>query len=152
MKRYLFLILIFVCFLVGCSEDSDTSFSNETEGSGGSLAIFALKNNYLYTVDYEKLNVFSLINGEQPVKVNEIYVGFNIETLFSDADYLYIGSRNGMYIYSIENPESPKKLSAVQHLTACDPVVSNGKNAFVTLHSNSVCGNNVNILEVYNVE
>jgi hypothetical protein len=132
----------------GCNADGETNGASN-DGTGGSLAIFALKGNYLYTVDQQKLNVFSLINQEQPVKVNDVFVGFDIETLFSHENYLYIGSRNGMFIYSIVNPETPVLLSNVQHLTACDPVVSNGNYSFVTLHSNTVCGNNINLLEVY---
>lgn len=148
MKKNIFIVLVLVFFINACSGDSETG-ANSGDGTGGSLAIFALKGNYLYTVDNEKLNVFSLINQEQPVKVNDIYVGFDIETLFSNDDYLYIGSRNGMFIYSITNPEAPVLLSNVQHLTACDPVISNGTHSFVTLHSNTICGNNTNILEVY---
>ena len=122
MKKNIFIVLVLAFFINACSGDSETG-ANSGDGTGGSLAIFALKGNYLYTVDNEKLNVFSLINQEQPVKVNDIYVGFDIETLFSNDDYLYIGSRNGMFIYSITNPEAPVLLSNVQHLTACDPVI-----------------------------
>ncbi|MFV0565225.1 MAG: LVIVD repeat-containing protein [Flavobacteriaceae bacterium] len=149
MKKYL-LAALFAVAILACSEDSSNAETSQV-GTGGSLAIFALKGHYLYTVDNNALNVFSLINEAQPVKVNEVFVGFSIETLFSDANYLYIGSREGMYIYNIENPEAPKRLAAVQHLTACDPVVSNGQYAFVTLHSTSICGNNTNVLEVYDV-
>ncbi len=149
MKKYGAFLLLLVLFITACSSDSDMG-SKSTEGTGGSLAIFALKGNYLYTVDNERLNVFSLINAELPVKINDISVGFNIETLFSNGDYLYIGSRNGMFIYSIVNPENPLLLSSVAHLTACDPVISNGTHSFVTLHSNTSCGNNLNVLQVYN--
>ncbi|GGF12751.1 hypothetical protein [Flavobacterium limi] len=139
--------LLIVLFLIGCS-DSDSSGSGEI-GQGGSLAVFAIKGNYLYSVDEMKLNVFSLIDKEKPVKVNEIQIGFNIETLFSYGENLYIGSRNGMFIYSVKNPENPTKLSAVQHFTACDPVIANDTHSFVTLNSNTFCGNNINVLQVY---
>lgn len=136
--------------MLGCSSDSDTGTNlGSNDGTGGSLAIFALKGNYLYTVDNMKLNVFSLINSSEPVKVNDVNVGFDIETLFSNGEYLFIGSRDGMYIYSVSNPENPQQLSSVQHFTACDPVVANDTHSFVTLHSTSVCGNNINSLEIY---
>lgn len=141
-------IYIALLLLVSCSNDSDST-SAEANGTGGSLAIFALKGDYLYTVDESNLNVFSLINTSQPSKVNEVPIGFNIETLFANGDYLFVGSRSGMFIYSIVNPENPQLLSAVEHFTACDPVVANDTHAFVTLHSNTVCGNNTNILEIY---
>ena len=151
MKRIIqYFSMIAILILTGCSDDSDSSARNESgDGSGGSLAVFALKGDYLYTVDHADLNVFSLLADTGPVKVNAVQVGFNIETLFSDGNYLYIGSANGMFIYSIENPENPIMLSAVQHITACDPVVANSTHAFVTLHSNTFCGNATNILEVY---
>ncbi|PXY42516.1 hypothetical protein DMB65_00365 [Flavobacterium cheongpyeongense] len=139
-----------ILFLIGCS-DSDSSGSGEI-GQGGSLAVFAIKGNYLYSVDEMKLNVFSLIDKEKPVKVNEIPIGFNIETLFSYGENLYVGSRNGMFIYSIKNPENPTKLSAVQHFTACDPVIANNTHSFVTLNSNTFCGNNINVLQVYDTK
>lgn len=148
MKKNILVLLIVAIFINACSSDSESNGASN-DGTGGSLAIFALKGNYLYTVDIESINVFSLINQEQSVKVNEISVGFDIETLFSKDNYLYIGSRNGMFIYSIVNPENPILLSNVQHLTACDPVISNGNYSFVTLHSNTICGNNINVLEVY---
>ena len=150
MKYLKFLILLLV--FIGCSDEgnNDTGASN-AEGQGGSLAIFALKNNYLYTVDYQNLNVFSLIDSDKPTKVNTITVGFNIETLFSNDQYLYIGSRNGIFIYNIENPENPTLLSSVQHFNSCDPVISNGTHAYVTLHSNNNCGNNINVLQIYDI-
>lgn len=149
MKNKIIFVIILLSFFAinSCSSDADNSSSKD--GTGGSLAIFALKGNYLYTVDDQKLNVFSLINAQQPVKVNEVWVGFAIETLFSFEDKLYVGSRNGMFIYSITNPEAPVQLSNVQHFTSCDPVVSNGTTTFVTLHSNNFCGNNTNLLEIY---
>jgi hypothetical protein len=149
MKYLNFLILLLV--FIGCSDEGNNTETSSTEGQGGSLAIFALKNDYLYTVDDQNLNVFSLINSAKPTKVNTVNVGFNIETLFSNDHYLYIGSRNGMFIYDIQNPENPTLLSSVQHFTSCDPVIANGTHAFVTLHSNNNCGNNINVLQVYEI-
>ena len=148
-KTIIFLLLIAI---LGCSQNDSKSSeaAANPDGSGGSLAIFVLKGNYLYSVDDSKLNVFSLIEPANPVKVNDINVGFNIETLFTNGEYLFIGSRNGMFIYDVVNPENPTKLSSVQHFTACDPVVANATHSFVTLHSNTNCGNMINVLQVYN--
>ncbi|MFV8345422.1 hypothetical protein [Flavobacterium sp. ZB4P13] len=148
MKKIIYLFTL--VFLLGCT-NNDSSESGAV-GQGGSLAVFAIKGNYLYCVDQMKLNVFSLINNEKPVKVNEVPIGFNIETLFSYGDNLFIGSRNGMFIYSITNPENPTKLSSVQHFTACDPVIANSTHSYVTLNSNTTCGNNINVLQVYDTK
>ncbi|RDI57624.1 LVIVD repeat-containing protein [Flavobacterium glaciei] len=148
MKKIISFVLF--VFIMGCSDSDSTQ--NGDIGQGGSLAVFAIKGNYLYGVDQMKLNVFSLINPEKPVKVNEITIGFDIETLFSYGDNLFIGSRNGMFIYSITNPENPTKLSSVQHFTACDPVIANSTHSYVTLNSNATCGNNTNVLQVYDTK
>lgn len=152
---YTLICILFVFVTISCSSDNtesqDSSAPSPSDGKGGSLATFALKGNYLYTVDYQNLNIFSIQNKENPVKVNQKNVGFNIETLYSLDNYLFIGSRNGMFIYDISNPENPNLLSEAQHFTACDPVVANQTHAFVTLHSNTNCGNNLNTLMVYDI-
>ncbi|WP_299365819.1 hypothetical protein [Winogradskyella sp.] len=153
MKK-IYTILTFALMLLGCSSDStsnDSSNSFTETGQGGSLARFSIYLDYLYVVDDSNLNVFSIVNNEQPVLVNTVPIGFNIETLFNYRNYLYIGSRNGMFIYSIANPETPSYLSDVQHFTACDPVVANDTHAFVTLHTNIGCGIDINVLEIYDV-
>ena len=111
MKKYLLILIISIA--ISC--ESDTS-NNEAQvptvdGQGGSLARFTLKGNYLYTVDDFGLNVFNVSNTSDPVKVNSVPIGFNIETLFGYKDYLYIGSQNGMFIYDLVNPEFPKEKS-----------------------------------------
>ncbi|WP_299127039.1 hypothetical protein [uncultured Winogradskyella sp.] len=151
--KNIYTLLIIITLLLGCSSDSasnDASTFNET-GQGGSLARFALYSDYLYVVDDTNLNVFSIVDQQQPVLVNTVNIGFNIETLFHLKNHLYIGSRNGMYIYNINNPEEPTYVSDVQHLTACDPVVANETHAFVTLHTNIGCGVNLNVLEIYDI-
>lgn len=150
MRKIIFL-LVFVVTIFSCSEENGMSDTAGTDGQGGSMATFTLKGDYLYIVDAFDLSVFNISNSEEPVFVNKVPIGFNIETLFSYKDYLYIGSRNGMFIYSLSNPEFPEQLSSVQHFTACDPVVANDTHAFVTLHSNTFCGSNINVLEVYDI-
>lgn len=150
--RKLVLLSLGVCLFFSCSKDGAQGDAAAPDGQGGSLATFTLKGDYLYVVDEYDLNVFSISNTEEPVLVNKVDIGFDIETLFGYKDYLYIGSRNGMFIYSLNDPEFPKKMSGVQHFTACDPVVANDTHAYVTLHSNSFCGNNINVLEIYDVQ
>ena len=155
MKKLLLLFLAFALF-IACSDGSaaDSPSDANSDGKGGSMATFILKNNYLYTVDQMNLNVFSVTDQSNPVKLNTVNVGFNIETLFSMGNYLFIGSQNGMFIYSIaQNPEVPTFVSQAQHFTACDPVVANSNYAFVTLHTNSICnpGITINKLMVYHI-
>ncbi len=155
MKKYIYSIVIAI-LIVACSSDSSSTESSalnsgDSIGQGGSLATFVIKGDYLYTVDNEDLNVFNITTTSDPVLVNTVRIGFDIETLFGYRDYLYIGSRSGMFIYDINNPEFPTELSSVQHFTSCDPVVANSEYAFVTLWSDLGCNGFVNQLEVYDV-
>ncbi|MBQ4804214.1 hypothetical protein J8L88_15225 [Aquimarina sp. MMG015] len=152
MKKCILMILTsFIIFSCDSDSSNDSLSPINNDGIGGSLATFTLKGDYLYTVDNTDLTVFNITDIKDPVQVNTIPIGFNIETLFSYKDYLYIGSRNGMFIYGLTNPEFPEKLSQVEHFTACDPVIANDTHAFVTLHSDTFCGNNLNVLQIYDV-
>ena len=136
MKKYIYIITLVIVAL-GCSSDGTSSGESlstaDSVGQGGSLATFVIKGNYLYTVDNEDLNVFNITNTSEPVLVNTVRIGFDIETLFSYRNYLYIGSRNGMFIYGVDSPEFPEQLSSVQHF------------------SDLGCNGFVNQLEVYDV-
>lgn len=152
------ILTLFIFIACGSDSESDggptlvnRTTPEPTTGQGGSLATFAIKGDYLYTVDHEDLNVFSIQNPDQPVLVNSTWVGFEIETLFGYKDFLFIGSRNGMFIFSLEDPEQPRNRSTVEHFTACDPVVANDSLAFVTLHSARACNTDVNQLEIYDI-
>ncbi len=154
MKKIILLILT-IAITVACSQDGENGAANElapnSDGQGGSLARFAMLNDYLYTVDEYGLNVYNIASPADPVFVNNIPIGFRIETLFNYKEYLYIGSQNGMFIYSVSNPEFPEYLAEVQHFTSCDPVVANATTAFVTLWSDLGCGTTVNQLEIYDI-
>lgn len=153
MRKIVYIFLgSLITVLVSCNSDStdSASFASET-GQSGSLARFTILDNHLYTVDNQNLNVFDINDRENPVQVNSVNVGFDIETLFSYKSYLYIGSRNGMFIYDANNFETPQLLSSVQHFTACDPVIATPTHAFVTLKGGNLCGANLNVLEVYDV-
>ncbi|MEW4924178.1 hypothetical protein [Algibacter sp. 2305UL17-15] len=150
MKKFTFICMLLT--ILSCDNDSDTNNSQTDTGQGGSLARFTILNDYLYTVDDQSLNVFNISTKTNPVLVNKPFIGFNIETLVSYKDYLYIGSRNGMFIYETSNPEDPKQLSSVQHFTACDPVIANDTHAFVTLDASLGCGRNVSALQIYDLE
>lgn len=153
MKK-LFVFIVSILVFTACnqaSNDTARGSNSSVDGQGGSLATFILKGNYLYTVDFKNLSVFNISNTTKPVKVNTVNVGFDIETLFSYGNFLFIGSRDAMFIYDISNAELPKKMSQSNHFRSCDPVVANGTNAYVTLHSNSSCRGTVNELRTYDV-
>lgn len=109
-------------------------------GQGGSLARFKIVTDYLYTVDSHSINVFNIENLDSPEKLESVYAGFDIETIFNLGDNLFLGSRSGMYIYDISSPSKPVSVSEFQHGTACDPVVADENYAYVTLRGGNSCG------------
>ena len=153
-KLYYFLISALV-LMYACDQDSNDPVNSSdisVDGQGGSLATFALRGDYLYTVDEFNLSVFNVQEVNNPVRVNTLDIGFDIETLFGFKDYLFIGSQNALFIYDITNPELPKQLSRSDHFRSCDPVVANDDYAFVTLHANTFCEGTVNELRTYDIE
>lgn len=142
----------------GASADAvSSSFSNlsnsgaETVGRGGSLARFTISQGTLYAVDDSRLKAFSLANERQPEFVQNIEIGFGIETIFPTSDKLFIGSTTGMQIFSIEDPLVPEHLSTFEHVLSCDPVVVAGNLAYVTLWGGRDCGSVGDQLEIIDV-
>src|SRR5436190_9136628 len=109
-------------------------------GLAGSMARFALINDYLYTVDRHSLKCFSLSNAFNPHQVSYIGAGWDIETIFPFKDKLFLGSMGGVFIYDISNPINPVKESDFVHARACDPVIADDNNAFITLREGTMCG------------
>jgi hypothetical protein len=129
-----------------------------TLGTGGSMARFAIVDKYLYAVDDYDLNVFDLENPDLPEIKSAQNIGWGIETIFPYKSNLFIGSRNGMFVYGLENPELPTYQSQVNHVTTCDPVVANDDYAFVTLraeNNDSWCGdaftNQLDVIDISDV-
>ncbi|MCJ7468074.1 MAG: hypothetical protein MUO53_15455 [Maribacter sp.] len=124
-------------------------------GQGGSLARFKIVNDFLYAVDSHTLNVFNIQDLENPKDLDDVYAGFDIETIFNRGQYLFLGSMRGMYIYDISSPVTPVFVSEFQHGTACDPVVVDGDYAYVTLRGGNACGateSGLFIVDISNIE
>jgi hypothetical protein len=84
--------------------------------------------------------VFEISDLENPKDLEDIYAGFDIETIFNSGNNLFLGSMRGMYIYDITSPATPTFISEFQHGTACDPVIVDGDYAYVTLRGGNNCG------------
>ncbi|WP_394750256.1 LVIVD repeat-containing protein [Spongiimicrobium salis] len=111
-----------------------------TVGQGGSLARFVIAKNHLYAVGSHTISTFDIENLEAPQAKEQVYAGFDIETIFNRGEHLFLGSQRGMYIYDISSPATPTFVSEFQHGTACDPVVVDGDYAYVTLRGGNNCG------------
>jgi hypothetical protein len=146
--------LLFLFLFSGCQYGSDmgSDFSSG-EGTGGSMARFTITANHLYVVDQTSLKVFSLNNAQKPEFLVTRNIGFGIETIFPINQNLFLGTSTGMYIYDIKTPENPQKVSFYQHVYSCDPVVSDGKYAYVTLSSaNQRCWRATNELQIIDLQ
>jgi len=136
--------------------DGGPFFESAADGGGntgteGSMARFSLNENYLYVADESSLSAFDISSPSNPVRLNNEYVGWQVETIFNYQDHLYLGSSTGMYIYSIENPEAPQKVSFLQHVQGCDPVVVKDNYAYVTIRGGNACGQDLNLLEIVDI-
>jgi hypothetical protein len=119
---------------------------------GSSMAVFAIINNFLYTVDQSRLNTFSIADPLHPKLENSQEVNWNVETIFPFKDKLFVGSMTGMFMYGIEDPAKPALIGQFNHARVCDPVVADEKYAYVTLRNGSACGGFLNQIDVINIE
>lgn len=155
-KKYFYFLLVPVMFFA-CEKNSSSPGmkSSQTTGQGGSRATFAIVGNYLYTVNEAQLKIFDISNASDPQLKNTEDIGFTVETIFPFKDKLFIGSPTQIFIYSIEDPAHPKKLSSAISPTVmrrCDPVVAKDSVAYATLRTNGPCGGTQSILSVFNIK
>lgn len=118
----------------------------------GSMSRFTIYQNYLYVVLNNQMSVFDLSKTQPEKAIDNIYVGWNVETIFSYKNYMYMGTPTGLLIYSVEKPLEPKHLSSIQHVFGCDPVVVEDDIAYVTIHSGNNCGQDRNDLIIIDVK
>jgi len=124
----------------------------QSYGQGGSMARFTLMSGHMYAVDDRSLRVFDVKDPARPKHLQNIDLGWGIETIFPFKNNLFIGSTTGMHIYDASKPSNPTKMSVFEHLRACDPVVVNEDYAFVTLRSGNNCWDAINELQVVDIE
>lgn len=121
-------------------------------GQGGSFARFNIVGDRLYIINEGQLFTFDVSSREDPVIVNTQQLSnWNMETIFHQGDYLYMGSDSGMHIYDITNRDNPEWVSAIEHVVGCDPVVVDGDYAYVTVRGGNACGQDLSFLEVIDV-
>lgn len=121
-------------------------------GINGSMSRFSLHDDYLYSVINNNMSIIN-VSGTTPVKaVDNLYIGWNVETIFYYKNNMFMGTPTGLLIYSVENPTQPLFKSSIQHVLGCDPVVVENDIAYVTIHSGNLCGQNNNELIAIDVK
>ncbi len=130
---------------------SANKLSGAGTGTGGSMARFTLYSDYLYAIDKASLHLFDVSDASDPKFTKQIPISWQIETLFPYEQMLFIGARDGMWVYSLQNPANPEFISQFRHASACDPVVVEGDYAYVTLRGGNLCGAIESELEVIDI-
>ncbi|GAB3418382.1 LVIVD repeat-containing protein [Niabella aquatica] len=153
MRKYRILFYLVAMLIAGsCSKGDTGNAHRDSAGRSGSIARMTISNNYLYIVNLQELKVYDIADPSRTVLKNTVSVGFNVETIFPYNGKLFIGSGSAMYIYDISDPKNPALQGTVNHIRACDPVVTDGSYAYVTLrNNNSVCGGTQNVLNIYDI-
>lgn len=153
MKRVYFLFLLIGIAFFSCEKasDSNMSLSNAT-GVGGSMAKFTIAGNYLYAVSSHYIYTVDISDPSKPKKTNQTELSFDMETIYPYKNNLFIGSRTGLYIYSLAVPSAPKLIGEAKHGRSCDPVIANDSVSYSTLKGNSFCGPATSGLYVYDIK
>jgi hypothetical protein len=138
-------------FSGAAASSSSPQSAGGSNGQAGSMARFALHQNFLYTVGQNNLHLFNIATPSKPVDFATVNVGWGIETIFPYRNKLFIGSSTGMFIYDNTNPAEPKQLATFQHGRACDPVVVEGDIAYVTLRTGTACQGTQNQLDLVDI-
>ena len=131
---------------------AEKSQAPATMGVGGSMARFTTIRNQLYILSSHVLEVVDISTGNNPVHMGELTIQFNAETIYPFGSHLYIGTTNGMHIYSVSSDGLPEHISTTAHVQSCDPVISDGDYAYVTLRGGTPCGGFTNQLEAYDLD
>jgi hypothetical protein len=147
---YYVYIVAFVA-LISCEKAAESTSLASTTGKGGSLTRFTIAGNYLYAVDAHFLYTINITDPANPVKAGQSDLNFDMETIYNYGSYLFVGSRTGLYIYSISTPSSPRLVGEAKHARSCDPVVANDTASYTTLFGSSTCGPATSGLYVHDV-
>jgi hypothetical protein len=141
-----------LAFLNSCNKDSAAVNAGTTSGKGGSVTRFTISENYLYAVSNHFLYAYSLSNPAKPEIVFTSPLEYDIETIYPYNKYLFLGTKTGLYVYSIDTASSPRLIGEARHARSCDPVVVNDSVAYVTLKSSPSCGPAVAGLYIHDIK
>lgn len=131
MKSFFFLLAM-AALLTSCGSDN-ISTPSTPNGTAGSIARFCAFGEVLYVVTDRQLQVYEIGADGGATSVRTILLDMGLETIFRHDSILYIGAIDGMYLFDIRDPYFPKQYAKFLHFVARDPVVADGKLAFVTL-------------------
>lgn len=124
----------------------------KSSGTAGSMAGMVIMNDHLYAItEMHSVGIVDISNAAVPRKELDFFAGFDLQTIFPFEGKLFLGSAVGMFMYDVTDPAHPVSLGEFSHGRACDPVITDGHYAYVTLHAGDGCGGSANELHVIDV-
>ena len=107
-----------LCFtaLISCNSEFagvGTGVENATT-TEGSYANMIVVDDFMYVVNKHKLQTFSVKEQANPQLLNEREIDFNIESLLHYKGSLFIGSPEGMFIFTLDENGIPKFTSVTR--------------------------------------
>jgi hypothetical protein len=149
--RVFSLFCITLLLISGCGGGDSSSSSDSQVGQAGSMARFTIQNDYLYTISGPNLQLFDITEPSDPQPFAKVGVAWDIETIFSYQQALFIGGQQGVYIFDNSDPSNPQQVSEFTHGNSCDPVVVSNDVAYITLRSGNRCFRGTNVLDILDV-
>lgn len=165
MKNILYFFTIII-LLSSCGAEGLATLEDGTSISGSYARMLALGNR-LYVLDDTRLTTFDITEVNQPTELSKIDLSGTIESIFYNGEYLFIGSNEGMHIYSIDGQGIPSFTSLTPYgqngnfdILPCDPIVANDTLSFSTLRTTTLvdngegCGRSeqINQLNIYDIK
>lgn len=142
------LISTLILLLHGCCAASvgDSGPSTNTSTSGSTAAMLTYEDT-LFTLHNGVIKIFDLSQPETPVAAHTLYAS-QAETLFISKAHLFVGGRNGVRTFSLDDPLAPTEVSFYSHARGCDPIIIDGDIGYVTLRNRPGCNGDTNRLEI----
>ncbi|MBK8848119.1 MAG: hypothetical protein IPO27_16910 [Bacteroidetes bacterium] len=107
MKKFIPFLAIVLFILSACEKETTTTSERKATGQSGSITRFAIKDNYMYTIDVNYVKIFDISNNDNPVYKNSIKLDYGLETITIYGNGIYVGANDGLYYLDINNPENP---------------------------------------------
>ena len=156
------LLLCLVLGMNSCSNEIGVADSGNTVLSGSYASMLNIGSK-LYVLGASSLRVLDVANPSLPIHVTTVNVEADVESLFFNNGNLFIGSPQGMYIYTLDGSGIPQLASITPYeqfaeILPCDPIVANDTLAFSTLSTSfDQTGNcwrpeSLNELHVYDIK
>jgi len=141
MKRIYYIILMGLLFSSCLSEPATLQQVASSEVLTGSYANMITLGDFLYVLGNGKLKTLSIEEPSSPELIDETNIDLTIESLFISGKNIFVGSPEGMFIYTIGEDGIPLFNSQTTYddfvLISCfsDPITANEEFAYVTEQS-----------------